>query len=43
MWGGANQRTVSASPEEREAILKLLSERKISAEQAARLLDALGG
>ncbi len=43
MWSGANQRAVAASAEEREAILKMLSERKISAEQAARLLDALGG
>lgn len=43
MPGVANRRTVAASAEERETILKMLSERKISAEQAARLLDALGG
>ncbi|MCW5850889.1 MAG: DUF4097 family beta strand repeat protein [Anaerolineae bacterium] len=42
-FGNQPRQRAAASAEERAAILRMLSEGKINAEQAARLLDALGG
>lgn len=42
-FGNQPRPRAAASAEERAAILRMLSEGKINAEQAARLLDALGG